>query len=84
MTFKIKIRKKALKFIQKQDSKTQTRLFEAIYAIPLGDIRKMAGEDKLYRLRVGDMRVLFEMSLISDEVTLIDVTNAGNRGQIYK
>ena len=44
----------------------------------------MIGEDNLYRLRVGDFRILFEMSAKSNTVTLIDVTNADNRGQIYK
>lgn len=44
----------------------------------------MSGEEKLYRLRVGDFRVLFEMSAKSEKITLIDVTHADNRGQIYK
>ncbi len=44
----------------------------------------MIGENNLYRLRVGDYRLLFEMLEKSNEITLIDVTNADNRGQIYK
>ena len=74
-----------MKFIRKQDKKQQERIFKAIYGLPtLGDIKKMIGEDNLYRLRVGDFRILFEMSAKSNTVTLIDVTNADNRGQIYK
>ncbi len=74
-----------MKFIRKQDKKQQERIFKAIYVLPtLGDIKKMIGEDNLYRLRVGDFRILFEMSAKSNTVTLIDVTNADNRGQIYK
>lgn len=85
MTYEYNIRKKAMKFIQKQDKKQQERIFKAIYALPIiGDVKKMAGEDKLYRLRVGDYRVLFEMSAKTNTVTLIDVTDADNRGQIYK
>ncbi len=85
MTYEYNIRKKAMKFINKQDKKQQERIFKAIYALPtFGDIRKMIGEDKLYRLRIGDFRILFEMSVTSNTVTLIDITNADNRGQIYK
>ena len=74
-----------MKFIQKQERRQQERLLKAIYALPLiGDIKKMIGENNLYRLRVGDYRLLFEMSEKSNEITLIDVTNADNRGQIYK
>ncbi|MCM1008787.1 MAG: type II toxin-antitoxin system RelE/ParE family toxin [Ruminococcus flavefaciens] len=85
MNYEYNIRKKAMKFIRKQEKKQQERLLKAIYALPiLGDIKKMSGEDNLYRLRVGDFRLLFEISPKSDKVTLIDVTNADNRGQIYK
>lgn len=74
-----------MKFIQKQERRQQERLLKAIYALPLiGDIKKMIGENNLYRLRVGDYRLLFEMLEKSNEITLIDVTNADNRGQIYK
>lgn len=85
MTYEYNIRKKAMKFIQKQEKKQQERILKAIYTFPvLGDIKKMSGEDNLYRLRVGDFRLLFEMSPKSNVVTLIDVTDADNRGQIYK
>ena len=70
---------------EEQEKKQQERLLKAIYALPiLGDIKKMSGENNLYRLRVGDFRLLFEMSPKSNKVNLIDVTNADNRGQIYK
>lgn len=85
MTYKITIRKTALKFIQKQERKTQLRLFKSINSLPhSGDIRKMSGYSSLYRLRVGDFRVLFEMSQMSDTITLIDITDVDNRGQVYK
>ncbi len=85
MIYEYNIRKKAMKFIRKQEKKQQERILKAVYALPVfGDVNKMVGESNLYRLRVGDFRLLFEMSPKSDTVTLIDVTNADNRGQIYK
>ena len=74
-----------MKFIRKQDIKQQQRIITAIYKLPLeGDIKKLQGEDNLYRLRVGNYRVLFEMRLQDNTLTLIDVTNTDNRGQVYK
>lgn len=85
MTYKIEIRKSAVKFLLKQERKTQQRLLTAINGLPhTGDIKKMAGYTSLYRLRVGSFRVLYEVNPQSNILTLIDVTDIDNRGQIYK
>lgn len=52
MTYKIIIRPKALKFIEKQDKIQRMRLYKAIYNLPNGDVKKMAGCKNDYRLRV--------------------------------
>ena len=49
--------------------------------MPHGDIKLLKGYNTLYRLRVGEYRVIFEW--IEDEI-IIDVTDADNRGDIYK
>lgn len=81
MRYKIIIEKAAEKFIKKQDKKAQERLLKAIYKLPDGtDIKKMRGYD-LYRLRVGDYRVLYD---IDDMVKIITIENVDNRGDVYK
>ena len=52
MTYKIKIRPKALKFIEKQDANERLRIYKAIYNLPNGDVKKMTGYKDTYRLRV--------------------------------
>ena len=52
MIYKIKIRPKALKFIEKQDKTQRIRIYEAIYNLPKGDVKKMVGCKNEYRLRV--------------------------------
>lgn len=52
MIYKIKIRPKALKFIEKQDKFQRTRIYKAIYNLPYGDVKKMVGCKNEYRLRV--------------------------------
>lgn len=50
MIYEYNIRKKAIKFIKKQNKDQQERILKAIYALPvIGDIKKMSGEERLYR-----------------------------------
>jgi mRNA interferase RelE/StbE len=41
-------------------------------------VKRMAGYDRMYRLRVGDYRIIFEMM---DEMVI--VVKVGHRGNIY-
>jgi len=52
MIYKIKIRPKALKFIEKQDKTQRIRIYKAIYNLPNGDVKKLAISKNEYRLRV--------------------------------
>ena len=52
MIYKIKISPKALKFIEKQDKVQRIRIYKAIYELPNGDVKKLAGAKNEYRLRV--------------------------------
>ena len=80
--YRIEIRKKAAKFINSRNKKEQNKIIEAIYNLPNGtDIIKMAGYENRFRLRVGDIRIIYEKI---DNVFKIIVIDAGNRGDIYK
>lgn len=81
MIYKIKIRPKALKFIEKQDRFQRIRIYKAIYNLPNGDVKKMAGCKDEYRLRVGNYRIIYEQN---QNEFIILITKAENRGQIYK
>lgn len=52
MIYKIIIRPKALKFIEKQGKIQRLRIYKAIYNLPNGDIKKLVGCNGVYRLRV--------------------------------
>ena len=52
MIYKIRIRPKALKFIEKQDKKQRKRIYEAIYNLPNGDVKRIAETKENYRLRI--------------------------------
>ena len=72
--------KGAVKAISGMDASTKARIRKGINAIPAGDIKKLQGHTKLYRLRIGDWRIVFSYQ----DVNTILVENIGPRGQIYK
>ena len=80
--YKIVIKKKAKKFIDKLPKNERLRIAKAIQALPNGeDIKKLKGYTDLLRLRVGDYRIIYTVT--HSELVVI-VVDAGNRGQIYK
>jgi mRNA interferase RelE/StbE len=82
MIYSVSITKKAQKFISAQPKNKQAQLLKAINKLPdTGDVKPIAGKDNMYRLRVGDYRVIY---VLNRTELLIIVANAGNRGQIYK
>ena len=81
MIYKIIIRPKAQKFIDKQDKVQRLRLYKAIYNLPNGDVKKLSGTIDDYRLRVGDYRIIYTIK--NDELIIL-ITKVANRGQVYK
>ena len=80
-TYKIEYEKAALKFIERQSKSQRLRLYKAIYKLPAeGDIKKLKGTG-LYRLRVGDYRIIYS---VDNGLKVINVENIDNRGDIYK
>lgn len=81
MKYKIIIQKAAEKFLRKQTKKLQERLLNAIYRLPEGtDIKKLQGHS-MYRIRVGNIRILYT---IDDVIKIISVEDINNRGDVYK
>ena len=77
----IKYHKKAEKFILSQNKTIAFRIYTAIEKLPLGDVKPLKGKMKpqLYRLRIGDFRVIFIVE--KDTINILDIDN---RGDIYK
>lgn len=75
----IRYEKSAAKYIGSLDKPTKQRLKSAIEKLPLGDVKKLQGFQNDYRLRVGNLRVLF-----SQENGIITIKDVLPRGQAYK
>lgn len=84
MKYTVVIEKPAEKFIVKLPKPEKERILKAIYHLPEGnDIRELKGHKNkgLYRLRVGDYRIIYA---VDNGKLIICVVDAGNRGDIYK
>ena len=66
-------------FLLYQPTKKSDRIKNAISNLPAGDVKKLKGIKNGYRLRIGDIRVLFEKDGNKVHVVKID-----NRGDVYK
>ncbi|MGI6424173.1 MAG: type II toxin-antitoxin system RelE family toxin [Tepidanaerobacteraceae bacterium] len=73
---------KAKKSLEKYDYKTSMRIINAIDKIPLGDIKRLVGNEisSLFRLRVGKYRIIY---MYEDEQT-IKIIKIDSRGDVYK
>ncbi len=79
--YKIIIKKPAKKFIDKLPKNEKIRIVKAIEELPDGkDIKCLKGHEGLYRLRVGDYRIIYT---VDNGEFIIIIIDAGNRGQIY-
>jgi len=80
--YRIFIKKPAKKFIEKQSPQQQKRIIEAIMKLPhKGDISTYKAHEGYYRLRVGGYRIIYT---INHDILTVTVTDADNRGQVYK
>jgi len=71
--------KQAVKAIERLDAPTKQRIKQVIEKLPDGDITRLKGFTSLYRLRIGDWRILFSMT--ADSILIEDVLP---RGDAYK
>ena len=86
--FEIRIKKKALKFISDLGSKEKVKLRDAFIKlkenpVPVKslDIVKLSGKKNVYRIRIGRVRVLYEV-LWREKIILVHRVDF--RGEIYK
>jgi len=76
---KIELHKAVIKFIQRLQPKEQSRILNALYKLPNGDTKQLAGRAGEYRLRVGKWRAIYKF-----RDSIIFVMEIDARGDIYK
>lgn len=83
--YEVRIAKRAAKSLVSVERRDQQRIRAAIELLA-EDPRPpacvaMRGEHSVYRVRVGDYRIVYE---VRDEVLLIQVVRVGHRREVYR
>ncbi len=83
--FRIEYTKSACKDLRKLDQVVKDRIGVAVDALgsephPRGS-RKMVGSEALYRIRIGDYRVIYE---VQNKILTVFIIEIGHRKDIYR
>jgi mRNA interferase RelE/StbE len=86
MSYTVKVSRPAEKFLRAlTDKKLYQRLSETLDALeenprPINSV-KLQGEEELYRVRVGDYRIVYQ---IQDRQLVVLVVQIGHRREVYR
>ena len=85
MNYKISIVRSALRSLQKIEKKTQKRIEKKIDTLASNpipeDSKKLKGKRDLYRIRVGDYRIVY---IIENRKLVVLIIKIGHRREIYR
>ena len=85
MSYRIEFSPAASRKIRDLEKPVQTRIFRAIEALKKAprppSCKKLECEEPLYRIRVGDYRIIYE---IHDALLLVLVLKIGHRRDVYR
>ena len=85
MAYSIAFAKAAKRQFDKLPGPAQRRLGDVIAALAVDPrppgVVKLTGEDRLYRMRGGDYRVIYQ---VQDERLLVLVVKVGHRREVYR
>lgn len=83
--YKIEWKQSAKKELRKLEKAIISRIIRVVEDLPLDPhptgCRKLQGSEHLYRVRVGDYRVVYS---VENEVLLIEIIRVGHRKEIYR
>lgn len=85
--YRVEFTKSAQKEFDKLPEKVQSKTIEALHLLslhPYSDllkIKKLKGAEALYRIRLGDYRVVYE---IRNDRLVVVVIKIGHRREVYK
>lgn len=85
MAYTVLISPRARRDIRKQSSEVQRQIISRLEGLerdprPSG-VRKLSGEENLYRIRMGNYRILYQ---VRDQVLIVLVVGVGDRKEIYR
>ena len=86
--YRIILHKKVTKFLKTRSAKEQNLIIGKLNQLKQNpksntalDIKKMKGLENVFRLRIGKIRIIYQ---VLDNELLVLIITAGTRGDIYK
>lgn len=84
-SFKVQIKPAAQKDFRRIPQKTLSRILEVIEELEQepfpAQTKKLAQSDRLYRLRVGDYRIIYD---VDTEISVVTVHYVRHRSEVYR
>jgi mRNA interferase RelE/StbE len=85
LAYRIEFTPRAVRDLKSFDRQIRARIANRIDALaenprPQG-VKKIEGEEELYRLRVGDYRILYQ---VKAKVLLVLIVGVGHRREVYR
>lgn len=85
MVYQVEITPAAKRQIKKLSQRVQKLIVERLEQLAINPrssgVLKMESEEDLYRIRVGNYRIIYE---IQDQVLLVIIVKVGHRGDVYR
>lgn len=83
--YKVEWKRSAKKELKKLDKQVIIRILQAVETLTQDPFKsgskKLVGIDSIYRIRVGDYRIIYN---ISSSILTIEIIKVGHRGQVYR
>ena len=84
-SYKVELSRSAEKDLRRIDRSKLSAIYQAIESLseeprPLG-VKKLAGADRTFRIRVGDYRIVYE---IENDVLIVFVIRVAHRKDVYR
>ena len=84
-SYKVRWKRSARKELKKLDKQVVLRILQAVEKLsedPLkSGSKKIVGSDSIYRIRVGNYRIIYNIEF---SILTIEIIKVGHRGQIYR
>ena len=84
-SYKVEWKRSAKKELKKLDKQVIIRILQAVETLAQDPFKsggkKLVGSDSIYRIRVGNYRIIYN---IKSSVLTIEIIKVGHRGQVYR
>ncbi len=85
MAYSIQLAPAAERQLKRLQNPTQDRIFKRLLTLEFNPrphgVKKLEGERNLYRIRVGDYRIVYQ---VRDKALIVLVVKIGDRKEIYR